>query len=1247
MATDLLLYVFRRSIPNFVARDNAVAHTLVWILRGEWRQEAAERASRDVSAPNSADANADDPLMQSGPPAPRDEGPNLQGMLVVAREATRCVRRSQEPRPNGPWRLSEVRRAGADSGTDGDDQSGDEAFSPHRAADYLEPAVPSPTTPPNLFQPGPRGPVAVAELRVHAGLQHYSPVPLPYGMRVITVWAGEHGALHFSLDGRMFVTEVDAGLGIMRGDQVLEVAPWVCDPERRGGDPIAPEMGRGLEPLKDHRCHTFAQRGQAARSLLPLPGHPHNVRLWRPFDEVGEGWNVQKLSVLRNLVLATTRARVARLAAKEAVNHCETHVLTMISGVHEVCERDQGGGTRAATAADTTVDFVLRRAMDLITSRKSLLAKVGHTGWRVRRPGHCGHTALMLVWYEFCAGLDLTKPIPKYEEDLCGSERALAPLMRLRDAIRAEIMERVAQRANARRFGVFALCASCEVTLGSGETRLISVSLPRRMSGPLLIIDREHPGFTVCSMNDGPALQVRGAITCLERELVQPPTVDRGGEQTIRLPEDGGAAPTIVLKVTNRLPTPQTIGTRRALAIAHVAGGTMLPPAVVDFVGNWAGPWVSRQRPGIRTEPELWEAMAAAASGGFMLHLEYNPAGLTEDFSHTGGLVTSVVPNSRAWQAGLLPGDFILTVGGANFREELGRLRSRLLHSVGRAARPEEVTRHVFDRATRILCGGTPPGTVGLTVRRCAAPAQPLVAERRLDAGTAAMNPVDTYHGANGRLRLGGEFAFTLMGALWGCLVYDPHGSSPDSNHERYLARRGTSIGPSARYRVEVGVERTNALNPVHVQGCPLCPAGIRVTCPAHGKHVRCIACDKADHPGWPLACGCDTASEHVGPRIVLRDDRGQHTTLCMGPLATLHGPWFAAFFEAVLAPLLNLPRDCEGHTLRRMREDAHASATGTPRRAGYSQGSFRPYSHYGNVLYRVEPRGAVTRVTASCSGIRVGEPVDTLLYYAVAPQPARPCSSFPACVRPSTPNGTLRLPCAMCQFHLRTAPETWLACGACAPGRLGELDGYTPAAPAAPAGTAGPDFDSTGPLLTPAFLEQLHRSQPSEARCHATIEPALIAARESLVGLARIRRGLVLGRGQRPPGCITLITAEMDAILAGRHGCCDHQECLDAREYFSAFRPGATRPDLRGLPFNINDFIPCTRVQAACQGFVARAAQWAQHDHQNREGYWAAGTSGHPWAFAERQFIVAEHGVVGRSAVPNYPTTPQTPSGP
>ena len=147
--------------------------------------------------------------------------------------------------------------------------------------------------------------------------------------------------------------------------------------------------------------------------------------------------------------------------------------------------------------------------------------------------------------------------------------------------------------------------------------------------------------------------------------------------------------------------------------------------------------------------------------------------------------------------------------------------------------------------------------------------------------------------------------------------------------------------------------------------------------------------------------------------------------------------------------------------------------------------------------------------------------------------------------------------------------------------------------------------------------------------------------SRESLTGLARNRRGLVLGRGQRPPGCTTLITAEMDAILARRRGDCNHQVCLMARDYFAPFR------QLRGLPFSINDFIPCTRVQAACQGFVARAAQWAQRDHQNREGYWAAGTSGHPWAFAERQLIVAEHGVVGRSAVPNYPTTPQTPSGP
>ena len=361
-----------------------------------------------------------------------------------------------------------------------------------------------------------------------------------------------------------------------------------------------------------------------------------------------------------------------------------------------------------------------------------------------------------------------------------------------------------------------------------------------------------------------------------------------------------------------------------------------------------------------------------------------------------------------------------------------------------------------------------------------------------------------------------------------------------------------------------------------------------------------------------------------------------------MGPLAALHGPQFAAFFEAVLAPLLNLPRMCEGYTLRGETGDAHASAAGAPGRADDSQGSFRPYSHYGNVLYRVEPRGAVTRVTASCSGIRVGEPTDTLLYYAVAPQPARPCSSFPACMRPSTPNGTLLLPCAMCQFHLRTAPETWLACGACAPGRHGELNEHAPVAPANWMGPGTRDFDSTGQLLTPEFLEQLHRSQPCEARCHATIEPALIAARENLTGLTRSRRGLVLGRGHRPPGCITLVTAEMDAILTGRHRECDHQECRDARKHFAAFYPGARRPDLRGLTFGSNDFIPCTRAQAACQGFVARAAQRAQCDHTNREGYWAAEASGQPWAFAQEQYNMAE-----RSAAPNYPTTPQTPSGP
>ena len=1244
METDLLIYIFRHSIPDFSARDNVVAHTLVWILRGEWRQESAERDIRSAGAPDLAGASANDSLTRVGPPAPWGEGPSSRGMPVVAREATRGVRRSQEYRPDGwPWHLWAIRNAAEGSGTEGDSEDG--AYSPQRAAPYCEPATPPPTTPPNLLQLGSPSPVTVPELRLEAGQRYYSPVPLPYGMREVTVRAGDDCALRFSLDGRMFVTGADAGLGIRRGDQVLEIAPWGFDPARCGEHPIPPpEMGRGLEPLREHRRHTFLQRGQAARSLIPLPGHPHNVRFWRPLNEVGEGWNAQSLAMLRNLVLTATRTRVACLAAKEAVNHCETHVPTMISGLREVCDRDQGDDTRVATATDVTVDLVFRRAMDLITSRRSLLARVEPNGWRVRRPDRCEHHALMLVWYEFCVNLDLAAPPLKYEEDLCESEHALAPLMRLRGAIRTEIMERVAQRANVGRHGVLALHASCEVTLGPGEAKRISVSLPQRVSGPLLIIDLQRPGFTVCSTSGGPALQVRGASVNLERELIHPPTVNRQGWRAIRLPEDRGATPTVVLKVTNRRATPRTIDTRQVLATAHVAGGTMLLPAMGDFVDNWAGDGLSRQRPSITTQPALWEALAAAASGGFVLHLEYNPAGLAEDFSHTNGLVTFVAPNSRAWQAGLLPGDFILTVGGANFREELGRLRSCPPHSAGRVARPEEVTRRVFDRATRVPYGETPPGTVGLTIRRHASPAQLLVPERRLDVGTAAMNPIEAFHGAHGRLRLGGEFSYTPLGPHLGCLEYNPHGFSSDSIHERHLMRRGASIGRSPRYRIEVGVDRTMHLGPPYGQGCLHCPAGIRVTCPTHGDHARCIACDKADHPEWPLSCGCAAASEYVGPRIVLRDDRGWHTTFCMGPLATLHGPWFAAFFKAMLAPLLNLPRMREGYTLRGETEGAHASAAGTPGRAGDSQGGVRTYPHYGNVLYRVEPRGAVTRVTASCSGIRVGEPVDTLLYYAVAPQPARPCSSFPACVRPSTPNGTLRLPCAMCQFHLRTAPETWLACGACAPGRHGELNEHAPVAPANAMGHGAADFDSTGQLLTPEFLEQLHKSQPCTARCHATIEPALIAARENLTGLVRSRRGLVLGRGHRPPGCITLITAEMDAILTGRHRECDHQECRDARKHFAALYPGAGRPDLRGLPFDINDFIPCTWAQAACQGFVARAAQRAQCDHTNREGYWGAELSGRPWAFAQEQFNVAESNVAGQGSMPNYPTTPSGP---
>ena len=117
------------------------------------------------------------------------------------------------------------------------------------------------------------------------------------------------------------------------------------------------------------------------------------------------------------------------------------------------------------------------------------------------------------------------------------------------------------------------------------------------------------------------------------------------------------------------------------------------------------------------------------------------------------------------------------------------------------------------------------------------------------------------------------------------------------------------SIGPSTRYPVKVGVGRAKRLNPIHAQGCRYCPAITRVTCPAHGRQVRCIACNGSDHPGWPLACGCDAEGERVGPRIVIRDDRGQHTTLCMGSMAALHGPRFAAYYEAMLAPLLNLPR--------------------------------------------------------------------------------------------------------------------------------------------------------------------------------------------------------------------------------------------------------------------------------------------------------------------------------------------------
>ena len=155
----------------------------------------------------------------------------------------------------------------------------------------------------------------------------------------------------------------------------------------------------------------------------------------------------------------------------------------------------------------------------------------------------------------------------------------------------------------------------------------------------------------------------------------------------------------------------------------------------------------------------------------------------------------------------------------------------------------------------------------------------------------------------------------------------------------------------------------------------------------------------------------------------------------------------------------------------------------------------------------------------------------------------------------------------------------------------------------------------------------------------------ALIAARELLTGLERNRRGIVLGRGQRPLGCTTIITTAIDAILARQHtvgsegsGACNHEECRAARAHYASF--------------GNYDFTPCTRAQAACQGFVSRAAQWARHMHDDRAGCWGAEARGDSWAptasGSPRRDASTQEGP-GHQAIPQTHTLlkyPITPSG-
>ena len=122
-----------------------------------------------------------------------------------------------------------------------------------------------------------------------------------------------------------------------------------------------------------------------------------------------------------------------------------------------------------------------------------------------------------------------------------------------------------------------------------------------------------------------------------------------------------------------------------------------------------------------------------------------------------------------------------------------------------------------------------------------------------------------------------------------------------------------------------------------------------------------------------------------------------------------------------------------------------------------------------------------------------------------------------------------------------------------------------------------------------------------------------------------------MLGRGQRPLGCTTLITAEMDSILTSslsreevvwRRPCaCKHELC------------GAAYPHRHRL--GDEEITLCTRAQAACLNFVLAAARQAQDEHCNQAGCWGVETCGEIWAYAHRRWLP--------EWVPGFPTNLDT----